>query len=997
VVGTLASVAAATYLRRVQGDDTRERFDHRSAEAVHALSDGLDGSGDTLRGVRGLFDGSARVDALEFARFLDALDVAQRYPGVLDVSFVRADRSVAYTAPMSDAAPVRPSRAAATVAQDRARDTGEAVSTPPVRGPGDAAAGFAVYLPVYRGGGTPRSVVERRAALTGWVANAYTGGAFVAGRLHGGAAVESALYQGEVATPATLVGASPGFDDAVRHGTTLSAEVRVTLYGVPWVIRTVAPPGFTPASYTVAPWLLLAGALVMAILCAYVLRLLLTTRRRAEQMAATGTVTLRASEERFRTLADHSPTGVFSATGAGTLSYWNPRLLEILGVADLGGRDVWDVIHPEDVPKVATAWERAQAEQAPFRGTFRACRPDGSQRWVDVASAPTLDANGAVTGWIGTADDVTNDVEAKRHTDRLTRMLEHTTDLVTLTDPNGEVVWANEAARAFMRDAGLVPHRLTDLVAPAARTYFDSAVLPALRRDGVWTGELTLLAGDGREVPVSQLIQAHTDADGAVQYYSFSARDLTERKDYQTRLAYEVLHDRLTGLPNRALFVDRLTQTVARTARRDSLVAVLFIDLDRFKLVNDSLGHEAGDRLLLEVAARLQGVLRSGDTAARFGGDEFVLLCEEVADEAQGTAIANRVLSTLSVPFVLDGSTVHLTGSVGIVLTDGAVGTRPEDLLRDADAALHRAKDLGKARYELFDERLRASALARFHTESALHEAIELGQFRVHYQPEICLRTGEVVGAEALVRWLHPVKGLVAPDDFIPLAEETGLIEQIGGWVLREAAAQAARWRHARPEGKPFVVWVNLSPRQLDGDVVGMVAAAIAETGVDPSRLGLEVTETALLGDADAAIEVLRQLRGLGVRIVIDDFGTGYSSLAYLRRLPVNGVKIDRSFVSGLGTSREDDAIVGAVVGMASALGLTTVAEGVETQDQLNELVRLGCEMAQGYYFARPAPDRSLDALLAAPPTWPGLLPSPRESVTPLAPRRALRRAPGAS
>jgi diguanylate cyclase (GGDEF)-like protein/PAS domain S-box-containing protein len=986
-VGALASVASATYLRRIQRDDTRERFAHRSAEAVHGLAEGLDGSGDTLRGVRGLFDGSTRVDPAEFARFVDALEVPNRHPGVVAVSFLRADRSTEYAVP-GDPLAGQAARPETVRAQDRSRDTGLPAATPPLplaAGGGVASPGFVVYLPVYAG--TPRTVAERRAALTGWVANTYSGTAFVAGRVEAGSAVESALYQG-VAAPDTLVGTSPGFASALRAGG-LRDEAHLTLYGVPWTVRTVAPPGFTPLSYAAAPWLLLAAGLLLSLVCAYVLRLLLTARRRAEHLAADTTTTLRASEERFRALADHSPTGVFSASGNGSLSYWNPRLTEILAVPDLAGRDVWDLIHPEDAPRVAALWDSARAAEAPFRATFRATRPDGAQRWVDVASAPTRDAAGVVSGWVGTADDVTNRVEAKRHTDRLTRMLEHTTDLVTLTDPEGEVVWANEAARAFMRDARLVPHRLSDLVAPAARTYFDSAVLPALRRDGVWSGELTLLAGDGREVPVSQLIQAHAGSDGAVQYYSFSARDLTERRDYQSRLAHEVLHDRLTGLPNRGLFVDRLTQSLARTQRKDSLLAVLFVDLDRFKLVNDSLGHEAGDRLLLEVAARLQSVLRSGDTAARFGGDEFTLLCEEVVDEAQGTAIARRVLSVLSVPFVLDGSPVHLTGSVGIVLSDGAAGTRPEDLLRDADAALHRAKELGKARYELFDERLRASALARFHTESALHEAIELGQFRVHYQPEVSLLTGEVVAAEALVRWLHPVNGLVGPDDFIPLAEETGLIDQIGGWVLREACAQAARWRNARPDGKPFVVWVNLSPRQLDGDIVGVVAAAIAETGVDPARLGLEVTETALLGDADAAIEVLRQLRGLGVAIVIDDFGTGYSSLAYLRRLPVNGVKIDRSFVAGLGASREDDAIVGAVVGMASALGLTTVAEGVETRAQLDELVRLGCDMAQGYYFARPAPDLSMEALLADPPAWPGVsVPGQRELVTPLAPRR---------
>jgi diguanylate cyclase (GGDEF)-like protein/PAS domain S-box-containing protein len=992
VVGTLASAGAAGYLGHVQGRDTDERFDRRSAETVRALTDGLEGSGDTLRGVRGLFDGSASVTAGEFADFVRALDVSDQYPGVVAVSYVTADaaRTVRYTAaarPLPERVPE--SGRVLHAAQDRARDTGEAVATPALRRTRDSAPVFYVFLPVYAHGARPATVEARRAALTGWVANTYRGPDFVAGGLARTTAVEVALYQGTTADPGALVGASAHYPG--EHSRGLAHESRLTIFGTPWLVRTVAPPGFTPASYVVAPWLLLGGGLALSLLAALLVWSGRTARRRAERMVEDTTRTLRRSEERFRALADHSPAGVFFADETGTLAYANPRLLNICGVESFEGSDPRALVHPDDRARLTASWDKALAERAVFSGTYRLNRPDGTVRWVDIASGPTHDDGDALTGWVGMASDVTDSVEAKRRTDRLTRILEHTTDLVTLTDADGAVVWANEAARAFMRSVGTVPHRLSDLVAPSARTYFDEVVVPALREHGVWNGELSLLAPDGREVPVSQLIQAHYGSDGSVQNYSFSARDLSERQDYQSRLAHEVLHDRLTGLPNRVLFVDRLTQSLARTARRESLIAVLFVDLDRFKLVNDSMGHEAGDRLLTEVSTRLESVLRSGDTAARFGGDEYTLLCEEVVDEAQATAIAERVLSVLSVPFVLDGSPVHLTASVGIALCDGSPTVRPEDLLRDADAALHRAKDLGKARYELFDERLRVRAMARFQTESALHEAIAEGQLRVYYQPEVSLRTGKVIGAEALVRWLQPGVGLVSPDDFVPLAEETGLIGQIGAWVLREACWEAARWRDRREDGKPFEVWVNLSPRQLTGDIVAEVSGVLDETGIDPAQLGLEVTESALLGDVDAAIEVLTQLRALGVRIVIDDFGTGYSSLAYLRRLPVNGVKIDRSFVAGL-DSPEDTAIVAAVVGMARALGLTTIAEGVETRAQLDEVIRLGCDAAQGFYFAKPAPRQTVDALLAQRPEWPGLtVPAPRE-VTALDPaRRRLR------
>ncbi|HWL35767.1 MAG TPA: EAL domain-containing protein [Frankiaceae bacterium] len=990
VVGVASSVASAAYLRRVQNTEMRERFDNRSRETAHALTHGLDGSGDSLRGLRGLFDGSAEVTRDEFGRFLDALDTGHRFPGVAAVAYVRADaqRTVAYVEP-SDMAPAVEGGPLARQAQDRAADSGRATATPPLRRPGEDGVAFLVFLPLYDSAGVPATEPARRAALRGWVVNSYRGAEFVAGQLTGGYAVESALFQGPTARPEAFVGSSPGYGAALREGPGWTRDTRITAYGVPWTIRTAAPRTFLPGAYRVAPWLLLVGSLLMTALTALVLRTLLTARRRAERAVADTTRTLRENEERFRALADCSPTGVFFANDAGDLEYSNPRLAAIAGVESFDGGAPRDLIHDDDKPRLDAAWRRAVEDRSVLRGTYRVVRPDGSLRWVDIATGPTRDESGAVTGWVGSADDVTDKVESLRRTDRLTRVLEHTTDLVTITDPGGEVVWANDAARRFMRAVGVVPHRLDDLVAPTTRNYFADVVLPALRREGRWSGELSLLGPDDTEIPVSQLIQAHHGSDGQLQNYSFTARDLSERVDYQTRLAHEVLHDRLTGLPNRVLFVDRLTQSLARTARRESLVAVLFVDIDRFKLVNDSLGHDAGDRLLLEVSGRLQGVLRQGDTAARFGGDEFTLLCEEVVDDAQATAIAQRVLSVLSVPFVLDGSPVHVTASVGIAVSDGS-DPRPEDMLRDADAALHRAKELGKARYELFDERLRASAVARFQTESALHEAIDTGQLRVYYQPEVCLRTGRVVGAEALVRWLHPENGLVQPDAFVPLAEESGLIGRIGGWVLREACWQAARWRGSRDDGEPFVVWVNLSPRQLAEDIVGVVEAALVETGVDPRHIGLEVTESALLGDAEAAIGTLQALRALGVRIVIDDFGTGYSSLAYLRRLPVDGVKIDRSFVAGLGTSPEDSAIVRAVVGMASALGLDTIAEGVESRAQLDELTELGCAFAQGFYFARPEPRQSIDALIAQRPEWPGLARTPSE-VTPLQRHRRLR------
>ncbi len=409
-----------------------------------------------------------------------------------------------------------------------------------------------------------------------------------------------------------------------------------------------------------------------------------------------------------------------------------------------------------------------------------------------------------------------------------------------------------------------------------------------------------------------------------------------ERKAFEERLAHQSMHDPLTGLPNRVLFLDRLDQAIARCRRSQSSVGVAFLDLDRFKNVNDSLGHDAGDELLIEVARKLESVIRPGDTVARFGGDEFVVLCEDLPPltaRKQTVEVAERLLANVIRPLVVRGTEMFVGASVGIAMaTTGE--ERPDELLRDADAALFHAKDAGRGRVEVFDDAMRARALTAHATENALHRALERGEFRIFFQPIVSLSDARCVGAEALVRWQHPERGLLAPAEFIPLAEESGLIVQIGWWVLQEAARDAARWQLEQSE--PFQVAVNLSARQLaEPDLADRVAEVIAETGVRPSSLCFEITESVLLDDAESVLDAIRRVRALGVQFAIDDFGTGYSSLGYLKQFPVDSVKVDRSFVSGLGADPGDAAIVSAVIGLAHALGLRVTAEGVETKEQL--------------------------------------------------------------
>jgi diguanylate cyclase (GGDEF)-like protein len=430
----------------------------------------------------------------------------------------------------------------------------------------------------------------------------------------------------------------------------------------------------------------------------------------------------------------------------------------------------------------------------------------------------------------------------------------------------------------------------------------------------------------------------------------------------------QLLRDPLSGLPSRLLFQMRLAGALERLQRRRGRhVAVLFLDLDRFKVINDSLGHGAGDKLIVEVADRLRNSLRRHEIVARFGGDEFAILCEDIVDEQDAIAVGQRVLRSFSLPFHLPHGDTMSAASLGIALSADP-DQNVEELIRDADAAMYRAKEAGGGRLMLFDEVTRQRALTRLHTEAALRAAIEREEFRVYFQPEVSVGTGTIVGLEALVRWEHPERGLVGPDSFIALAEETGLIVPIGTWVLHESCRRAQEWQVQRPD-EPFVVRVNVSPRQLaDGKLTDVVADALARSGLEPSQLCLEVTESVLVEDPESSIATLSALKRIGVKIAVDDFGTGYSSLEYLRRFPVDCVKIDRSFVRGIPHSSEDVAIVNAVIELGHALGLSVTAEGVETAEQLGNLQTTGCDTAQGFLFSRPEHPDIVERLLLAPP-----------------------------
>jgi predicted signal transduction protein with EAL and GGDEF domain len=449
---------------------------------------------------------------------------------------------------------------------------------------------------------------------------------------------------------------------------------------------------------------------------------------------------------------------------------------------------------------------------------------------------------------------------------------------------------------------------------------------------------------------------------------------VVERIHAQEQITHQAMHDGLTGLPNRLLFRDRVELALARAERGGSFAAVLFLDLDRFKVVNDTLGHPVGDQLLKDVSDRLTAALRASDTVgrfrgdeftlARFGGDEFVVLCDDIASEDQTVRVAERIQQALRSPFLLTREQYVVTASVGIAL-GSAADRDAEGLVTDAEAAMYRAKQSGPGHWELFDEALSDRALERLGTERALRSGLESGELRLHYQPIVTLEGGSIEGVEALVRWQHPDRGLVPPGEFIPIAEESDLILQIGAWTRRESCEQAARWRVRFGERAPLPVSVNLSARQLaQAELPEIIRRVLAETGLTAADLAIEITETALIENSSVPAASLGELKSLGVEILLDDFGTGYSSLSHLRRFPIDVLKIDRSFVMHLGAGGQDSAIVGAIAGMARALGLRVVAEGVESAEQAAQAKALGCGCAQGYYFARPGPPEAIESLI---------------------------------
>ncbi|MFZ5652902.1 MAG: putative bifunctional diguanylate cyclase/phosphodiesterase [Pseudomonadota bacterium] len=556
---------------------------------------------------------------------------------------------------------------------------------------------------------------------------------------------------------------------------------------------------------------------------------------------------------------------------------------------------------------------------------------------------------------------------AERERARLAEVLEATPDLVAIADPEGRLRFINRAGRDLLGlgQAALDGRCLHDLFSEHVAAHLLGEAFPAACRDGHWVGEIAVPAPAGcAEIPLSKLVVAHRDAAGEIDYLSIVARDISERRKFEAELQHQATHDRLTGLPNRFLLIDRLEAELAHVRRHGGFAAVLFFDLDNFKRVNDSLGHAAGDAVLRQVAARMQGCLRPTDTVARHGGDEFTVAVGDLQRIEDVLAVLRKVRAAFELPVTAGSQEVFVSFSIGIAVFPHD-GSGVETLLRNADTAMYRAKAAGRNQYRFYAPDMNERGHELLALEAELRRAVERREFELFYQPQVELASGCIRALEALIRWRHPRRGLVSPAEFLPLLEDTGLIVPVGQWVVQRACADLRAWRRTRPD--LLRVSVNVSVVQFaDPELATRVGAALVAEQVPAGGLELEITENLLMRDPGATGAMLRRLHALGVRVAVDDFGVGYSSLAYLKHFPLDVIKIDRTFVADLIRDADDAAIVEAAISLGHKLGLEVVAEGVETEAQYHFLRDHGCDLAQGYFCCPPLPAAEVDTFLAA-------------------------------
>lgn len=672
------------------------------------------------------------------------------------------------------------------------------------------------------------------------------------------------------------------------------------------------------------------------------------------------------SENKYRNLVDNLPQSIFFKDRNSVYVSCNQRYADQLDIipSEIVGKTDFDFFtvqyaqkYRDDDARIIQQGEMEELEE-PYEG------PDGVGV-IQTVKTPVRDPNGEVIGILGIFWDISDKKQAEKQLRQSAAVFESTADGVIVTDVDKKIIAVN---KAFTEISGYSDREALGRQPSFRRSerqneqyYID--MWASIRQHGRWQGEIWNRRKSGEVYPEWMTISTVRDADNNITNYVAVFSDITNIKRSQSQLDHMAHHDPLTDLPNRTLFDDRLSQAINRARRHDSSIAILFIDLDRFKNVNDTLGHPVGDVLLQDVAKRLLGLLREQDTVARLGGDEFIILIEDMDKPDVAEAVASKVIDAIAHPFTFKSQELYIGASIGISIFPDD-GDNAETLIKYADAAMYRAKEQGRNTYQFYTQELTKSTLERLELEAALRRALERNELELYYQPQIDLSSGAIIGAEALLRWHHPELGMVPPDKFIPLAEENGLIVEIGHWVLQTACKQAVAWSRQLPDFKRIAV--NLSGVQVQrGDIVDKVQQILEQSGLQPNMLELEITESVLMHHPEIATQTLGGLRELGVELAIDDFGTGYSSLSYLKRFPIQLIKIDRAFVMDIPNDANDTAITRAVIALGKSLQLKVIAEGVETKEQEAFLIDEGCDIGQGYYYSRPLPLVAVNQLMA--------------------------------
>ncbi|CAG4887635.1 bifunctional diguanylate cyclase/phosphodiesterase [Paraburkholderia saeva] len=990
--------------RQATRNELRTQFEYSVGDAVSRVEQRVATYELMLRGVQSLFATSETIDRSKFRSYVGALNLDVNFTGVHAVGVVewvpaaqkdahvarmRAEGITAYAiqpagnredyAPVIQREPyVGQTRSSPgfdawadpvrRLAMEKARDSGMATLSGKVSLSADMDSdrrpGFIMYLPVYAPGATQDNVAQRRAHITGWVYASFRMHDVIAslyGEQPSGFAL--AIYDGVEPSQRSLLYHTA--DAGTRNAKPLiSTNEYLVLNGHDWTLSISAFDEFRSHLGRNAEVLIACTGTGLSLLLTLLTWLMMTGRGRAMRLASKMTHELRENEEKFRAIADCTvnleiwwgPDGKPRWINPSVEHYTGYTVEECMAMPDFAR----SLIHPDDMPRVAPEFQKGLQG---YRGDdleFRWVRKDGSHVWLSVSWVPISNARGDFIGFRTSGRDITErkHVEAEL---RIAAVAFDSQEAMMVTDVDSTILRVNSAfTECTGYSAGEVVGRTPRLLKSDLHdATFYKEMWQTIRRVGGWQGEIWGRRKNGEVYPKWLTISAVTGEGGAVTHYVGTHHDITERKKAEEKIRELAFYDTLTRLPNRALLLERLRQSMASSHRNKVCGALMFIDLDHFKTLNDTLGHDKGDLLLRQVAYRLSSSVNEGDTVARVGGDEFVVVLgnlghDKVTATAQTEAVGERILAVLGSTYQLNGVQFRSTASIGVTVFDGEQ-TSTDELFKQADLAMYKSKERGRNAMCFFDPAMQTVVLKRAELELGLRSAIEEDRFVLHYQAQV-IDGGHITGAEALVRWMHPERGLIPPGEFIPLAEETGLILEIGQTVLECACSQLAAWA-TRASMAHLSIAVNVSARQFrEPDFVENVLTVIRQTGARADRLKLELTESVLVENVEDIIEKMSALRAHGVTFSLDDFGIGYSSLSYLKRLPLDQLKIDRSFVRDILDDPNDADIARTIVALARSFDLGVIAEGVENEAQRDFLAVAGCHAYQGFLFCKPLP-----------------------------------------